>query len=246
MMAWKRQSGWRTKLGFAVVALVLAIYAEWAQAARLALVIGNDAYLHLRTLKKAGGDATTMASELGAAGFSVVNEQRYQRNLDRRGMYGQLEVLKTRIRPGDEVVVFFSGHGVQVGASSYLLPVDFPYPANEQTFLDEAIALQRFMDDVKAAGARFSLFIIDACRENPLPPRAGTKFIGLSRGLNLTQEPAEGQMVLFAAGKDQTALDRLSENDPDPNGVFTRVLVKHLRRPDVPVISLFAEVQEEV
>jgi len=225
---------------------MLATCAEWAQAARLALVIGNDAYLHLRTLKKAGGDATTMASELGAAGFSVVNEQRYQRNLDRRGMYGQLEVLKTRIRPGDEVVVFFSGHGAQVGASSYLLPVDFPYPANEQTFLDEGIALQRFMDDVKAGGARFSLFIIDACRENPLPPRAGTKSIGLSRGLNLTQEPAEGQMVLFAAGKDQTALDRLSENDPDPNGVFTRVLVKHLRRPDVPVISLFAEVQEEV
>jgi formylglycine-generating enzyme required for sulfatase activity len=240
---WKAFAGVRTCARFLVLGLMLATCAEWAQAARLALVIGNDAYRHIHPLKKAVGDATTMASELAAAGFAVVNEQRYRRDLDRRGMYGQLEVLKTRISPGDEVVVFFSGHGVQVGASSYLLPVDFPYPANEQTVLDDGIALQRFMDDVKAAGARFSLFIIDACRNNNLP-RADTKSIGLSRGIN--QQPSAGQMVLFAAGKDQTALDRLSENDPHPNGVFTRVLVKHLRRTDVPVIALFADVQEEV
>jgi hypothetical protein len=36
-------------------------------------------------------------------------------------------------------------------------------------------------------------------------------------------------MVIMAASKGQQALDRLSNNDPVPNGLFTRELIKHMR-----------------
>ncbi|MDP1613800.1 MAG: SUMF1/EgtB/PvdO family nonheme iron enzyme [Sulfuritalea sp.] len=221
-----------------------------AHAARLALVIGNDRYtkfpekLHLH---KAGNDATTMAAELsgaGAAGFEVINAAK-TRDLDRAEMLNQVETLTQRIRPGDEVVVFFSGHGVQIGSGVYLLPADFPYSTSEKAVINFGVPLQSLMDDVRAAGARFALFIVDACRENPLRDGSGTKTVGLSRGLR-GQQPPVGQMVMYAAGAEQQALDRLSRGDPDPNGVFTRVLVKHMRQPGLPIRDIFENVQEEV
>ena len=38
-------------------------------------------------------------------------------------------------------------------------------------------------------------------------------------------DPTEGMFVLFSAGQGQSALDRLSDNDADPNSVFTRTLL---------------------
>ena len=119
------QSCLRAPVCFFLFVLTLALHTAPAQATRLALVIGNDAYQHIDRLRKAGGDAATMANELTAAGFTIVNGQAYRNNLNRSAVYEQLALLKSRIRQGDEVVVFFSGHGVQIGSASYLLPVDF-------------------------------------------------------------------------------------------------------------------------
>jgi hypothetical protein len=38
-------------------------------------------------------------------------------------------------------------------------------------------------------------------------------------------EPPKGTFVVFSAGSGQSALDRLSDSDPDPNSVFTRIFV---------------------
>ena len=51
-----------------VVALLMVLP---AQAARLALVMGNDNYTQVAKLQKAGDDATAMARELKASGFAV-------------------------------------------------------------------------------------------------------------------------------------------------------------------------------
>jgi len=53
-------------------------------------------------------------------------------------------------------------------------------------------------------------------------------------------------VVLFSAGAGQEALDRLSDGDPDPNGIFTRVLLKEMRKPGVPIRDVLDNVREEV
>jgi formylglycine-generating enzyme required for sulfatase activity len=220
-----------------------------ADAARLALVIGNDKYGNFpphRQLLKAGTDATTMARELAAAGFDVVNVARH-RDLGYVEMVTAVDALRARIRPGDEVVVFFSGHGVQIDQNVYWLPSDLAYNATPGTLPQVSLPMQRVMDDVRRAGARFSLFIADACRENPFPPpAAGTKSaFGDTRGLSFGTPP-EGQVVLLAASKDELALDRLSPTDPDPNGVFTRTLIKHIRTPGLTLTDLMRRVAPAV
>ena len=57
---------------------------------------------------------------------------------------------------------------------------------------------------------------------------------------------ATGEMILFAAGEGQQALDRLGNNDPVRNGLFTRVFVKEMERPGVPVDQVLKAVRVEV
>jgi len=91
---------------------------------------------------------------------------------------------------------------------------------------------------------RSSLLIIDACRDNPLPKVAG-RSIGSTRGLS-APEAGRGQAIIFSAGRGQQALDQLSEADKDPNGVFTRVFLREMRRPGVSVRRLLQDVRAEV
>ena len=131
-------------------------------ARRLALVIGNDGYQVVPALQNARSDARAMAKKLEAAGFRVS----LKIDLTERGMKEALRSFRTDIQGGDEVVVFFAGHGVQLGAANYLLPIDIRGDSEEQV-RDEAIPLQRVLDDLADRKARFTLAIVDACRDNP-------------------------------------------------------------------------------
>ncbi len=71
------------------------------------------------------------------------------------------------------------------------------------------------------------LYVVDACRDNPFVSSTG-RSIGGTRGLTLV-EPPSGTFVMFSAGAGETALDRLSDDDPNPNSVYTRVLLPSLR-----------------
>jgi hypothetical protein len=53
-------------------------------------------------------------------------------------------------------------------------------------------------------------------------------------------------MVLYSAGAGQQALDRLDDGDRDPNGVFTRVLLKEMNRPGVSVDRVLRNVRDQV
>jgi uncharacterized caspase-like protein len=204
---------------------------------RLALVIGNDSYQAVPALLNARSDARVMAKSLEAAGFKVS----LRTDLTERGMKEALRIFRQDIQGGDEVVVFFAGHGVQLGPANFLLPVDIRGDSEEQV-RDEAIPLQRILDDLSDRKARFSLAIVDACRDNPF--KSSGRAIG-GRGL-APASAASGQMVIFSAGAGQQALDRLGDKDKDPNGLFTRVFIKEMSKPGVPLDRVVRTVRNEV
>jgi len=205
---------------------------------RLALVIGNDTYQNVGALQNARSDARAMAKALEASGFRVT----LRTDLTDKTMKEAMRTFKGQIVGGDEVVFYFSGHGVQLGASNYLLPVDIKGESEEQV-KDDALALQRVLDDLQDQRAGFSLAIIDACRNNPFKGY-GHRSIG-GRGLAPTSA-ATGQMVLFSAGAGQEALDNLGESDRSPNGLFTRVLLVEMKKPGIPVDRVLHNVRDEV
>ena len=53
-------------------------------------------------------------------------------------------------------------------------------------------------------------------------------------------------MVVYSASRGQQALDRLGENDPNPNGVFTREFIARMKKPGIKIEDLMKEVQDSV
>jgi hypothetical protein len=220
--------------------LMLCAMPELAAAARVALVIGNDAYTHVNRLTNAGNDARLMAGALKDAGFDVVGGVRL--NLDRKAMWKALDEFQVRIAKGDEVVFYYAGHGVQIEANSLLLPVDIEAENDDQVARD-GINIVAVQDEVK--NARFALMVIDACRDNPFPPKPGhTRGIGTNGGI-VPIEPARGNVILLSASRNQQALD-LVPGVTKANGLFTYTLVQVMRTPGIDVIDAMHTVRQQV
>lgn len=222
------------------VAAACLTMALQAQAARLALVVGNDNYLHATKLRNARNDANSIGRELESAGFAVT------RVLDatRDQMDDALSGFLRRVQKGDEVVFFFSGHGSQPpNLGPHLLPVDIR-PTDNRVIERNGQSLERLTDELNQR-ARFSLVIIDACRDDPLRETSAGRSI--APGSSLTRiEPPKGSLVIMAASKGQQALDRLSNNDPVPNGLFTRELIKHMRTKGLSAVEMLRRVRSGV
>ena len=206
-------------------------------AQRRALVIGNDSYRHVAKLFNAREDARSISKSLMQVGYQVtlvldMNEKEIKAAI--RRFVGQID-------GGDEVMVFFSGHGVQINAANFLLPVDIAGESESQ-IRDEAISLQRILDDISERRAKLTLAIIDACRDNPF--KSSGKSLG-GRGLSPTTV-ATGQMIIYSAGSGQQALDRLGPADNSKNGLFTRVFLKEMQTPGISIDKVLRNVRDQV
>lgn len=204
---------------------------------RRALVIGNDTYRSITKLQAAREDARTIASNLTAVGYQVT----LKLDLNEKEMKSALRAFASQVQGGDEVMFFFAGHGVQLGSTNYLLPTDIVGDSEAQV-RDEAIQLQRVLDDMSEKKAKFTLAMIDACRDNPF--KTAGRAIG-GRGLAPTTA-ATGQMVIFSAGTGQQALDRLGNSDRNKNGLFTRVFVQEMQKPNVSIDRVVKNVRNQV
>ncbi|MBI3150122.1 MAG: SUMF1/EgtB/PvdO family nonheme iron enzyme [Betaproteobacteria bacterium] len=232
-----------------LLALALAGVSHWvvAQAPdsgsrRVALVIGNNDYRNVDRLRTAAADARAMAHEFRQLGFEVMERI----DLDQRGMKAAMRDFVQRIANGGVGAFYFAGHGVQEGGNNYLLPVDVGALKDHAALPDEGVELNsEVMARVGQSGAKFTLLVIDACRDNPFPKRAG-RSIGAARGLTTVASAPEGMVVIYSAGVGQQALDRLGDDDADPNGVFTREFIREMRKPGVEVAEIVRNVRTRV
>jgi hypothetical protein len=231
-------------LASAVIAILLVTTPAQAER-RVALVVGNDRYTNLpadRQLQKAVSDARAVGDALAKLEFEVIRGE----NLTRQALVDKLDELSARLSGGDVAFVFFAGHGVSIAGGNFILPTDVPnVEAGQETRLARAaLGESDILADLQQRGVRVAVVVLDACRDNPFR-RPGLRSIGGERGLARV-EPARGVFTLYSAGIGQTALDRLGDDDPNPNSVFTRVLVPMLAKPGVDLTDLAVNVREEV
>jgi hypothetical protein len=221
-----------------IVFFAFMFVSSLVNAERIALVIGNDEYDSVPPLKKAVEDSLSMAGVLEKAGFRVTS----LKNATYREIVKSVDKFSREIKPDDQAVFFFAGHGVQLRSGNYILPVDVD---SENESMVERTSYS--LDDITFLLGRhrsgFQLIIIDACRDNPFPTK--TRSFGNTRGL-IPVEPVKGQMVMYSASRGQQALDRLGPNDNNRNGVFTRKLVTKLLTPGLSALQVIRDVQDEV
>jgi PQQ-dependent catabolism-associated CXXCW motif protein len=231
-----RRAAARRAIAVALCLLFVAVSAP-VEARRVALVIGNDTYKNVTPLKNARSDARAIAAVLKSVGFDVTVKE----DVTDSALKAALRDFKDRVQGGDEVVFYFAGHGVQFAGTNYLVPVDI-IAESEAQVADDAVPLQRVLDDLRDQRARFTLAIVDACRDNPF--KGSGRAIG-GRGL-APVHAAKGQMVVYSAEAGEAALDQLNPSDHNPNGVFTRVLVSKITLTGVPVDRIMKSVQSSV
>lgn len=208
---------------------------------RHALIIGNDSYTELPALLKARNDALAVDTALQDAGFttSLVLDAGQTPFLEAFARFAQT------VEPGDVALFYFAGHGIEIEGQNYLLPTDAPdvSAGQELVLTSRAIPVASLLETLARRGARASVFILDACRDNPFRGRT-TRGIGGTRGL--APVSADGTFILYSAGTGQAALDRLSDADANPNSIFTRSLVPLLTTPGMSIRDITSAVRSDV
>jgi Caspase domain len=206
----------------------LALTAPAFAAKRVALVIGNNDYKNVPKLQKAVNDARTMGDTLKQLGFTVMVAE----NQNRQQFTQTLLAFDNAVEAGDTAFFFYAGHGFEIAGQNFLLPTDIPAATEGQEELvrDASILADRVIERLQNKRARTSILVFDACRNNPFE-RSGTRAVAGGGGLAPMTQLPEGVFSVFSAGPRQTALDRLSNDDMNPNSVFTRTFSKELLQP---------------
>lgn len=226
------------RAAFSAVMAMLAIIsiAGTAEARRVALVIGNSSYKNVAPLENPGNDANDVAVTFERLGFEVLKVKDGTFDSMRRGLLD----FARRARGSEIAIVFFAGHGMEVGGENYLIPIDAELKADVDVD-HEAIALKTITPLVENA-SRLGLVILDACRNNPFASRMArtVRTRSVSRGLAAV-EPSGNVLIAFAAREGTTAADGQGRNSP-----FTASLLKHLETPGLEINFLFRNVRDDV
>src|SRR3989440_3626799 len=237
MRSGNSMKGWLSRL-LAVTSLATCIAAFAAPAhaeKRVALVVGNNDYRNVPKLQKAVNDARTMGDTLKQLGFTVMVAE----NQNRQAFSQSLLAFDKAVDKGDTAFFFYAGHGFEIAGQNFLLPTDVPGATEGQEELVRvaSILADRIIERLQNKGARTAILVFDACRNNPFE-RSGTRAVAGSGGLAPMTQLPEGVFSVFSAGPRQTALDRLSNNDDNPNSVFTRTFAKELTQSGVNLVQV--------
>ena len=204
---------------------------------KVALIIGNGAYKNVAPLDNPPRDAKLIALTFRDLGFATVT---LSSDLTRDKFFAALHEFGLESEKADWAVVYYAGHGMEIGGVNYLIPVDARLKADSDAET-QAVALEQVIASV--AGARkLRLVMLDACRDNPFE-KTMQRTIALklvNRGFS-NIEPEAGFMVVYAAKHGETALDGDSVNSP-----FATVLARVIKEPKIEVRKLFDIVRDDV
>lgn len=229
---------------FVCMALVVTAHTASASVERkVALVIGNGAYMHASPLTNPVNDAQAMSNKLEALGFETYTGF----DLDKFGMERLLRDFSRASRASDVNVFFYAGHGMSVNGVNYLVPVDAAF--QDETALDfEAVAVDFITRQMSLSDA-VNLVFLDACRDNPLANTlsrsigGGTRSAAVANGLAemKVSNTGKGMAIAFATSPGEVALDGEGVNSP-----FTTALLKHLDAENTDIAEVFTRVTGDV
>lgn len=243
------------RLATIAAALLLSV-PSWAEELKgIALVIGESKYETLSELVNPNQDARDIDDLLGDLGFDVDRVL----NADAEELREAIEDFIEDAENADVALVYYSGHGIEVGGQNYLVPVDATFDSPEAA--GESLVAVQPMLEALAKVTPVTIVLLDACRSDPFPvgtaitlPESGeTVTVTAEPGLAAVRGPTPaarpdlppeslGTVIGFAAEPGQPALDGpAGENSP-----YAAALLKHLSAGGFSFGDVMTMVTEEV
>ena len=208
---------------------------------RVALVIGNERYKSMRRLRNAVNDASAIAGDLTEIGYGNAVPQI---DLELGALYDALFHFYSLLDGAGVALLYFSGHGVQVGGQNFLVPVELSQSADKflnAAYLNKvAVALDEVVATMKSK-AKVSVVILDACRDDPFNERGShndtPKRQPLTPNVGNISTDGNALLILFSTQPGKLASDGEGELSP-----FTEALHEHIKSPGKPFAELVHDV----
>jgi uncharacterized caspase-like protein len=226
-------------------AVALPVRAEPAGAGRrgqrTALVFGNAQYPEA-SLRNPVRDARLLATTLKDLGFDVSLAE----NASRDAMYTLVRRWLIGSASAEVRAFYYAGHGVQYRGGSYLIPIDAVFHAEDE-IPQKAFNLAHVIEPLSRTNSGVNFVIMDACRGDP--SALLTQVQRRTRSLENMPEPGlgpqiapRGTVIAYSTSPGALAADGAGA----ANSVFTRNLALHLRKPGVPIETVFKRVRMAV
>ena len=204
---------------------------------RVALVIGNGAYVHAPHLPNPPHDAEDVAAALGRSGFETI----LGLDLDKAKMDDAAINFAKAARTADVAVFYYSGHAMQYAGVNYLIPVDAVL--SDEADLRRATRVDDVLDDLKQA-KNLRILVLDSCRDNPLADElkrsiGRTRSGSIARGLAKIESP-DGTIISYSTQSGRTAADGDGRNSP-----YTTAFLKHIEDKDE-ISTVFHRISADV
>ena len=218
----------------AILTIFLVSFSAIAQApldVRIALVIGNSAYVNAPPLVNPKNDARSMTIILRKLGFEVINVE----DATRDQILDAIKKMQASMKGRQAVaMLYYAGHGLQSNWHNYMVPVDIN-PVKTVNIPQQTVDIEIILDAFKNSATRMNIVVLDACRDNPFGEKAGGK------GLAQIDAP-QNTYIAFATSPGNVAKDG---DEKLGNGLFTSYMIKELQRP-APIEDMFKRVRLQV
>lgn len=181
---------------------------------RVALLVGISDYSSIPRLKNPVNDTRALAAFLQANGFDLVGEKPLL-NASRAQIEDAAEQFARRLGRDTVGVFYFSGHGLQLGGTNYLCPVEAGN-VRETHVEAELVSVGRILQRTEMAQAALNIVILDACRSDPFQGRSFQSKSGFA-----PMQARTGTLLSFATQPGHVAFDGEGRNSPFIEGLLT-------------------------
>ena len=225
--------GWAHSLLVINSAILLTLPSLALGTERVALVIGNSAYLE-SPLPNPANDARLIATTLRDLGFDVVERI----DTDQKTLKRAIQEFGDRLTAAGRSTVglfYYAGHGLQVAGENYLVPVNADI-RRESDVTIEAVNASAVLSILDYAQNDLNFVIMDACRNNPYARSFRSGVRGLAR-----MDAPRGTLIAYSTSPGDVAMDGTGSNSP-----YTEALVVAMQQAGQPVEQMFKQVRRQV
>ncbi len=213
--------------------------AHGATAEKVALVVGIGDYNDAPKLTNPITDAIAIAQTLKRIGFDVIQAL----DVDRRKLDTALESFASKASQAKIALVYFAGHGVQVGENSFLLTSDSAIKSERD--LRKLVNASHVLEDASQA-SKLAVVILDACRDNPFTKNlaeamGASRSAVVGRGLSRITDVPRNTLVAYSTQAGNIALDGSDEHSP-----YAKAVLKYLPMPNKDIRMVFGSIRDEV